>query len=319
MNCYQRNIFGGCFLVVLMCSLCLGTRGESKDLPGDSIIAVVNDDVITLKDLRQYIASIYSQLRIENKSTEEIKAIMGDYEQKGIDKLIEDKLILAAANEKEMIIRDEIIDKRIKGIKDRYASEDEFLQAINAEGLTVSDLKKKLIDQLKVKYIVDLEVRDKVFVNPQDVTEYYNKHINEFERKTQMNLESVFVSFDKRERPEARNRAAEARSRMMAGQDFDTIFKAYSDGASVGTIEKGQMVDSIENVVFALKLEQVSQPVEVENGIYVFKAIGIVPGKLQTLKEVKDRIYNKLYDEQFQSKFNAWVDKLRKKAYVEIK
>jgi len=129
----------------------------------------------------------------------------------------------------------------------------------------------------------------------------------------------VFVSFDKRGKQEAATRAAEARSRMIAGEDFDKIFKEYSDGASIGTIEQGQMAEGIENVVFALKLEEVSRPVEVENGIYVFKAIGIIPGKLQTLKEVKDRIYNKLYDEQFQSKFKEWVDKLRKKAYVEIK
>jgi len=319
MNRYKLNILAGCLCVVLMCFVSLGDSAKAKDIPGDGIIAIVNDDVITLKDLRQYIASIYSQLRIENKSPQEIKEIMGDYEQKGIDKLIEDKLILAAANEKEMIIRDDVVDKRIKEISDRYPSEDEFIQAINAEGLTVGDLKKKLMDQLKAKYIVDLEVRDKVFVNPQDVTVYYNQHINEFERKNQVNLQSVFVSFDKRGKTEARNRAAEARSRMIAGEDFDTIFKSYSDGASVGTIEQGQMVDSIENVVFALKLEEVSQPVEVEKGIYVFKAIGVVPGKLQSLKEVKDQIYNKLYDEQFQSKFKEWIDKLRKKAYVEIK
>ena len=69
---------------------------------------------------------------------------MGDYEQKGLDKLIEDKLILAAANEKEMIIRDEVVDKRIKEIKDRYASEDEFLQALNAEGLDRQRLEKEV-------------------------------------------------------------------------------------------------------------------------------------------------------------------------------
>lgn len=319
MNRYQRNIFKGCFFILLMSFLALGSPARAKDLPNDGIIAIVNDDVITLKDLRQYIASIYSQLKIENKSPEEIKEIMGDYEQKGLDKLIEDKLILAAANEKEMTIREEVVDKRIKEIKDRYASEDEFLQALNTEGLTVSDLKKKLIDQMKVKYIVDLQVRDKIFVNPQDVTEYYNQHINEFERKTQMNLQSVFISFDKWAKQEAHNRAAEARARMIAGEDFDKISKEYSDAASIGTIEQGQMVDNIENAVFNLKLEEVSQPLEVENGIYVFKAIGIVPGKRQSLIEVKDRIYNKLFDAQFQSKFKEWVDKLRKKAYVEIK
>ncbi|MBF0503723.1 MAG: peptidyl-prolyl cis-trans isomerase [Candidatus Omnitrophica bacterium] len=315
----KRNRIEGLLFVTLFCFLAFAVPAGARDLPSDGIIAIVNDDVITLKDLRQYVASIYSQLKIENKSPEEIKEIMGDYEQKGLDKLIEDKLILAAANEKEMIIREEVVDRRIKEIKDRYASEDEFLQAISVEGLSVSDLRKKLIDQLKVKYIVDFQVRDKIFVNPQNVTEYYNKHMNEFERKTRMNLQSVFVSFEKHNKQEAHNRADEARARMIAGEDFSKIFKEYSDAASVGEIEQGQMVDAIENVVFNLKLEEVSLPVEVENGIYVFKAIGILPGKLQTLKEVKDQIYNKLFDAQFQSKFKEWVDLLRKKAYVEIK
>ena len=75
----------------------------------------------------------------------------------------------------------------------------------------------------------------------------------------------------------------------------------------------------MENVVFNLKLGEVSDPVEVGNGIYVFKAIGISPGKQQTLAEVKDQIYGKLLDDQFQAKFKEWVDKLREKAYVEIK
>ena len=285
----------------------------------DAIIAIVNDDVITLKDLRQYIASIASQLRVENKSPEEIQQIMGEYEQKGLDKLIEDKLILAAANDKGIEVRDDIVDKRIKEIKDRYPSEDEFLKALNAEGMTVSDLQQKLTDQLKVKYEVDMEVRDKIFVNPQDVTDYYNKHMSEFNRKPMVNLQSIFVSFDKYSKQEARSRADEARSRLMAGEDFDKIFQKYSDGSSVGEVEQGQMVDTVENVVFNLKLDEVSDPVEVENGIYVFKAIGISPGKQQTLAEVKDQIYNKLLDDQFQTKFKEWVDKLREKAYVEIK
>ena len=292
---------------------------HAQDAHTDAIIAIVNDDVITLKDLRQYVAGIASQLRVENKSPEEIQQIMGDYEQKGLDKLIEDKLILAAANDKGIEVRDDIVDKRMQEIKDRYPSEDDFLKALNAEGMTVSDLQQKLTDQLKVKYEVDMEVRDKIFVNPQDVTDYYNKHMSDFNRKPMVNLQSIFVSFDKYSKQEAHSRADEARSRMLAGEDFDKVFKKYSDSSSVGEVEQGQMVDAVENVVFNLKLEEVSDPVEVENGIYVFKAIGISPGKQQTLAEVKDQIYSKLLDDQFQAKFKEWVDKLREKAYVEIK
>jgi parvulin-like peptidyl-prolyl isomerase len=313
----NRNLLNVSLLAIGF--LFLTPWAHAKEMPSDAIIAIVNDDAITLKDLRQYIASIASQLRVENKSPEEIQQIMGDYEQKGLDKLIEDKLILAAANDKGIDVRGDIVDKRMKEIRDRYASEEDFLKAIGAEGMTVSDLEQKLTDQLKVKYEVDMEVRDKIFVNPQDVTDYYSKHMVEFNRKPMVNLQSIFVSFAKYSKQEARTRADEARSRMLAGEEFDKVAQQYSNGSSVGEIEKGQMVDTVENVVFSLKLEEVSDPVEVENGIYVFKAIGISSGKQQTLAEVKEQIYGKLLDDQFQVKFKEWIDKLREKAYVELK
>ena len=291
----------------------------AKDIPNDAIIAIVNDDVITLKDLRQYIASIASQLRVENKSPDEIQQIMGEYEQKGLDKLIEDKLILAAANDKGIDVRDELIDKRIQEIKGRYPSEDDFIKALNTEGMTVGDLRQKLLDQMKVKFEVDIEVHDKIFVKPEDVTAYYNDHLSDFNHNPSVNLQSVFVSFDKYSKQVARTRADEARSRLLAGEDFDKVSQEYSNASSVGEIEKGQMVDSIEKVVFNLKLGDISEPVEVENGIYVFKVIGTSPAKQQTLAEVKDHIYGKLLDDQFQAKFKEWVAKLREKAYVEIK
>jgi len=311
-----KNILKSIFVVSIFV---LAVPLYAKDIPNDAIIAIVNDDVITLKDLRQYIASIASQLRVENKSPDEIQQIMGEYEQKGLDKLIEDKLILAAANDKGIDVRDELIDKRIQEIKGRYPSEDDFIKALNTEGMTVGDLRQKLLDQMKVKFEVDIEVHDKIFVKPEDVTAYYNDHLSDFNHNPSVNLQSVFVSFDKYNKQVARTRAEQARSRLLAGEDFDKVAQEYSNASSVGEIEKGQMVDSIENVVFKLKLGEVSEPVEVENGIYVFKVIGTSPAKQQSLAEVKDHVYYKLLDDQFQSKFKEWVAKLRQKAYVEIK
>lgn len=310
----RRNI-----IKFFLIASCVVATAHAQDARTDGIIAIVNNDVITLKDLRQYIAGIASQLRVENKSQEEIQQIMEDYEKKGLDKLIQDKLILAAANDRGIDVRSDFVNKHMDEIKSRYANSDDFVKALNTEGLSVSDLRKKVTDQMKVKYEVDLEVRDKIFVNPQEVTDYYNKHTQEFTRKPMVNLQSIFVSFNKYKKQEARNRVNEARSRLKAGEDFEAVAKEYSDGSSVGEVEKGQMVDKIEDVIFNLGLGEVSDTVEMDNGIYIFKAIGISPGKQQTLVEVKDQIYNKLLDDQFQAKFKDWVKKLREKAYVEIK
>ena len=83
-----------------------------------------------LKDLREYIAGIASQLRVENKSPDEVRQIMAEYEQKGLEKLIEDKLILAAAIDKGIEVRDDVVDKRLEEIKGRYTREDDFIKAL---------------------------------------------------------------------------------------------------------------------------------------------------------------------------------------------
>src|ERR1041384_2965717 len=80
-------------------------------MDGDKIIAVVNDEVITLKDLRAYVASMYGQLRMENQDPFEIDQIMRQYAKKGVNQLIEDKLILAAAKDKDLSIKPQAIDK----------------------------------------------------------------------------------------------------------------------------------------------------------------------------------------------------------------
>ena len=301
----------------LLVMLCVTPVWAAKPF-NDSIVAIVNNDVITLKDLKDYVAGIYRQLKVEHNTPEEIQEIMATYEEKGVNQLIEDKLILIAANDKGLEIRPEIVTKRINEIKAKYPTEDDFLNGLTAQGLTITDLKNKLINQMKARYIVDVEVKDKVFVNPQEVTKYYNEHKDEFTRKTKYSLQSVYVSFDKGKQ-EARNRAAEARAKLAAGEDFDKILKEYSELPSVGTMEEGQMVPEIEKVVFNLKIDQVSDLVEVDGGIYVFKVIGISPGRMQSLQESKEKIFNKLYDVLFQLKFKEWIEKLRAKSYVEIR
>lgn len=294
-----------------------GSMVNAKPI-NDAIIAIVNNEVITLKDLKDYIAGVYRQLKVEHKTQEEIQKIVASYEERGVNQLIEDKLILEAANKKGIELRNDIVEKRLKEIKSRYASDEEFLNELNAQGITVSDIKKKITNQLKSKYEVDLEVRDKVFVNPEEVTQYYNNHKDEFESRTKYNLDSIYISYNKG-KPEAINKIKQARKELMAQGDFEKISKEFSEAPSVGTLEQGQMVPAIEKEVFSLKEGEVSQPVEVEGGVYLFKVKNIISGHKQSLEEVKNSIYYKLFDEQFQTKFKAWVDKLREKAYVELR
>ncbi len=284
----------------------------------DAIIAVVNDDIITLKNLKDYIHSLFTQLKMEGRRDSEIQSIMQEMERDGIVRLIEDKLILTEANRIGLEVRPEIIDQRLAEIKQAYKSEQDFLKALLAEGATISELKTKLNDQFKIKFMVEREVRSKVVVNPQEVTDYYKKNFESFQQPAKVELLSIYIPKNN-DIDSARQQAKDILLQVIEGKDFKVLMDTYSLGTPVGTIAKGQVLPAIENAVFGLKEGEVSKIIELEEGLYIFKAIKQTPHQIATLDEVKDIITEKIFQDKFRERFNIWIQELKKQAYIDIK
>lgn len=284
----------------------------------DGIIAVVNDEVITFKDLQDYIRQTFASLAAQGLPDDQVKEMMADLQTNGLKQLIEDKLILSRANEIGIEVRDKLVDQRVAEIRARYASEQVFLDALVKNGANVTDLRDKILDQLKIKFVIDHEVRSRVFVNPQEVTEFYEQNKGSFQKSRRVNLDSIYVTFTG-DKEAARARAKEALALLKEGKDFAGVAKQYSDSSSLGIVEEGQFLPDIEKVVFGLRQEQISDLVETDNGIFIFKLKGEIPAQVAELKEVKSQIYDLLYRKKFQERFERWLGKLQQKAYVEIK
>lgn len=284
----------------------------------DAIIAIVNEDPITFKDLQDYLNAALMRLKIENRPPHEIKKVMEDLEISGLQKLIQDRLLLDEAKIKEIEIPDSSIYERIDKFKAQYPSEEKFIESLLSEGYTTSDLMDKIRDQLLIQNVVDKEIRSQITVNPQEVTDYYEKNRHQFKQKERINLDSIFISSSP-SRKEAKEKIDEVYSLLEEGRDFREIAEKYSQTPSIGIIAKGQMRTDIEDIIFNLNLQEKSPIIEVENGYYIFKLLGRMPSKIQPLEEVKDTIKEIIGKEKFQNKFSIWINDLKKKAYIEIK
>lgn len=309
-----KHIFCICILSLIF----FQSRPHTIFALDDAIIAVVNDELITLKDMQDYTHSTYVSLVAEGVNQKDIEKTMLDLEINGINKLIDDKIILSHAKKSGIIIREKLIDERIEKIKAKYPTEQDFLDGLVNNGATITDLRNKIRDQLMIKFIVEHEIKSKLFVNPQEVTDYYQKHMDQFQKKERLNLDSIFISWSK-DRDAERKKASEALDLIHKGQDFNTVGKKYSTAPSLGTIERGQLMPEIEEKVFQLKEGEISFPVETSLGIYIFKANNRQEAQVASLKEVNDQIYNQVYQEKFKGAFDTWLAKLKKNAYIEIK
>ena len=285
----------------------------------DAIIAVVNDELITLKELKDYVRSTYIGLVAEGMPDEQLKKVMKDLEINGINKLIEDKLILSKANEIGIIVRDELVDERLEGIKKRYPSEQAFMDSLIQNGASISDLRKKILNQLKIKFVIDHAIKSKIRVNPKAVTEYYENNKTDFIKPERVQLDSIYIAF-KDNPQQARTQSEEAKHLLAEGKDFKEIAKLYSDTPSIGTVERGQVLPKIEKVIFSLKEGEISDVIEIKDtGIYIFKLIKKLPAEKASIEEVKDVISQRLHQKKFREDILFWIEKLKMDAYIEIK
>lgn len=310
----RKNFQGLCFAALFALGVGWSTPALSME---DGIVAIVNNDVITLRDLQEYINSVYLQLKTEDLSPQEIKAAMQELQANGIQKLIEDKLVLTEANQKNIEVPANFVDRRLEEIKAKYNSEDEFLNGLLSDGATVTDLRNRIRDQLKMKFLIDQEVRAKIFVNPQEVTEYYHKNSDRFQKPERLKVESIYVR--KAANTDAKEKAKQAIEQIKAGKNFLETAREYSDSPSIGMIEKGQLRPVVEQVIFKLAVDEVSEVVEVNEGFYIFKVTQKFPAAIASLEEMKNKIYNDLFFDKYVKRLRKWIDKLKANAFIEIK
>ncbi len=288
----------------------------------DTIVAVVNDDVITLKDYEDYVTSNYHQLQMEGLPASQVQELVDDMKTNGIRRLIEEKLILDKANALGIKIDEAAVNQQIDSMKTRYKSDQEFLDALLADGNTLTDLRSKVRDKIKMKYLINDEIRAKIYVNPQEVTEYYNQHPEYFQKPESRQLESIFIAQqdDKNAAKEkAENIYASVKDLLSQGNDFASLAQKYSEATSIGLIKKGQFLPDIEATVFQLQPKEISPLIETANGYYIFQVKEKFPMEVSSLEEVKKNIYDEIFQIKFQKNFRDWVDELKAKAYIEIK
>ncbi len=302
--------------ILLSLSLCWGVSPTLAI--NDTILAIVNDDIITLKDMQEFLRAYYLQLQADGKSPQDIEAAVAEYEREGINHLIENKLLLDEANRKGMTIRNSAIDEKIDNIRKRYPSDKAFVDAITKDGLTISDLRKRITDQFKMRYIVEKEVKEKIFVNPQEVTDYYRAHLENFTKPERAQVDSIFIPYDADKKTWAIT-AQEALSKIRSGTPFSDVAKEFSKAPAVGTIEKGTLIPTLEEAIFRLQEGEVSSVLEADNGAYIFMLVKKIPTETVGLDKARADIYDLIFQKKFKKLYQNWLAKLRKAAYVEIK
>lgn len=120
----------------------------------------------------------------------------------------------------------------------------------------------------------------------------------------------------------ARTQIDALRQRIVAGESFADVARQHSqdtisaeDGGDLGEIERGVMVQAFENALFALELDELSEPVQTAYGWHLIQLHEILGGEVQPFEAVQAQLEDEIRTEMAESQIFDLVENLSNLTY----
>jgi len=291
----------------------------------DKIVAVVNGEVITQREVAQYLFPLYEEYKKEYTG-KNLEDKMLEAEDMVMNQLIQDKLILSEAKKAGIKAADDEIDERIqKLIKERFASEEKFREMLAIQNASLSEMRETVRNEIIKSKIVREKVGWKVVITPSEVRQYYDQHITEFVEPEKIEVLNIMVRKKEGRTDEAKELIKKIKALLDGGDDFQEVAKKYSEGpnanggGSLGFVKRGDMMREIDDAIFALSPGGISDIVETPIGYHIFKVTEKLAARSKDFDSAKADIEETIYQKKIDKNLEKWLKELRENAYISIK
>ena len=210
------------------------------------------------------------------------------------------------------------IRQQFKGDRDAFVIE------LAKTGMTLKkfrDLRQKM---MIVSVMRNKQVGQLPPPTPREVEEAYQKNIELYRDKDMLKISTITLPrYASASTPENQKKLAEEiRSKIIAGADFATMAKTYSedsrkeDGGAWDWMERKAMKKSIADAAFALKDGGVSKVIEDEAAYIIIALEAKKLGTATPLDKVRPELERIINGERSKVLVEKWLENLRKKAVI---
>jgi peptidyl-prolyl cis-trans isomerase D len=187
----------------------------------------------------------------------------------------------------------------------------------------------QLPEQVRVEYAVlsQDELAKQIGVSEDEARKYFDEHKSEFggteERRASHILISAPSSASNEEKSAARARAEQLLAQVrQAPQKFVELAKQNSQdpgsavqGGDLGFFVRNSLVKPFEDVVFQMKMDEISDVVETDFGFHIIKLTGIKDAKAIDFSEVKNRVEEELKNQKSAKSFAEMAENFSNMVY----
>ncbi len=291
----------------------------------EEIVAIVNDDIITLSQYRQQFDLQVQQLKSQNLSKDDYDKAYLQVKKDLLNAMVTDLLLLQQAREKNLNVNEELKNNITGIMKDNnLATQEDLRRAIEQQGIPFEQWQKQYEEALLKQLVLVQEVYRSIVLDESEVVRYYKQHPKEFTVPAEYKLHAIYLATEGRTAEALEARKAEIGDKLKAGQAFPDAAAALSDPplkdakGDLGTFKKGELDRTLEEAADKLKANETGPWISAKNGWYLLRLDDKKESYLKTFDEARNDVQDKLMGEKRQKKSEEYLSSLREQSYIKI-
>ncbi len=235
--------------------------------------------------------------------------------QKLIDAMINLDMMVSLAEDGGLAILNEDTEQELNKLKGELG-ELEFYSMLKMQGMTEEKFRNRIGKKVLIDKWMEEKIKPKMIVTDVDIKDFYLSNLSLFKTKESISISHILLKkkFQKDDNAETIKTLGKIKHKLMVGMDFSELASQFSQcsiadkNGNLGTFTEDSFVSAlagpIPKNVFSLGIQEVSDPIETNEGFHLIKVIGRKKAKVYELSEM---LKSKIKLQLEQTKINDYM------------
>ena len=244
----------------------------------DSVYVIVNDEVITKREVDNRVNEIAARLRAQNAQLPDPE----DLRRQVVEAMITERAQLQLGKEYGVRVSDIELDRAIGRIAEsQKMSVQDMRNQMEKEGMTFAQFREQIRNEIILQRLIDHEVDAKIQVSDAEIDTYLAAEKAAAADRVEVDLSQILVRIPENASPEQiaarKARADEVARQLRTGADYAKMAATYSDapdalqGGAIGWRDPNRLPPTFASELLKLKPGQVTPVIRTNLGFYILK------------------------------------------------
>ncbi|HCR36873.1 MAG TPA: hypothetical protein DIU37_01840, partial [Opitutae bacterium] len=292
------------------------------------IAAVVEDQIITIEELRKEVAPFVQQLQREARSPEDFNRRLENLSQQAMRYLVDEALVLNSFKDKQEKTKFKIPQSYIDSQIDQYIASKfnndrkAFIASLKAQGKTQRQFEQEFEDQIAISYMRGQIQKSQAEISPEKIEQFYRDHPQLFRQEDAVDMYMITLKTEQDTETIKVLETTFKEGKVQTGEQFQKLARKHSrdekrkDGGDWGWVSKEDLRGEIADRAFALKPGEHTGPIVVGKSTFFIFVKDKRKAGTKDLELVRSNIEDMLSNQLSQQAQERWLEGLRKKAYI---